>query len=72
MDAAKNGIHGIFFVKKTVDKNLMQMRPLKWTIYCMIAATVAGSCQTKRTTSNPPADAAHNSRNSLDWQGTYQ
>jgi len=49
------------------------MKHLKWTIYCMMAVTVAAtSCQTKRTASNPGADPAHNSQNSLDWSGTYQ
>ncbi|SEK98774.1 copper resistance protein NlpE N-terminal domain-containing protein [Parapedobacter koreensis] len=49
------------------------MKHPKWTIYCMVAVTVAaGSCQTKRTTSNQAADSTHNSRNALDWSGTYQ
>lgn len=39
----------------------------------MVAVTVAAaSCQTKRTASNQGSDDAHNSRNSLDWSGTYQ
>lgn len=50
------------------------MNNLKWTLYCMVAVTVAAaSCQTKRTASSEQgADTAHNSRNSLDWSGTYQ
>ncbi|SKB35723.1 Uncharacterized lipoprotein NlpE involved in copper resistance [Parapedobacter luteus] len=51
------------------------MKPITnstWAIGCMvIAAVVAGSCQMKKTTATQPPDAAHNSRNAVDWSGTY-
>ncbi|WP_262249168.1 copper resistance protein NlpE N-terminal domain-containing protein [Parapedobacter soli] len=37
----------------------------------LVVATIA-ACQTTKTASNESADTAHNSRNSVDWAGTYQ
>lgn len=46
---------------------------LKWTVGSLAAITLAaGACQSKKNTSNQPADTEHNSQNSLDWAGTYQ
>jgi len=38
----------------------------------MIVACVVAACQTKKTATTENADPAHNSRNSVDWAGTYQ
>jgi|SRR5690606_7426034 len=45
----------------------------KYFVSCFIAATLlTTACQTTKTTSSEVADPAHNSRNSVDWAGTYQ
>jgi len=38
----------------------------------IVAAAAFESCQTKRTAGKDHGDAAHNSRNSVDWVGTYR
>lgn len=45
---------------------------LKATAYATIVVFAIAACQTKKTASNDNADPAHNSRNSVDWAGTYQ
>ena len=50
------------------------MNPTKliWTAACAITVALAiTACQTKKTATHGLADPAHNSRNSLDWAGTY-
>src|SRR5690606_28974792 len=37
-----------------------------------IIALAFTSCQTTKTTHSETADTAHNSRNAVDWPGTYQ
>lgn len=51
----------------------MKTNALLWTAACAImVVTAIAACQTKKTATNGSADPAHNSRNSLDWAGTYQ
>ncbi len=38
----------------------------------MIVAFAITACHTRKTAANEGADPAHNSRNSVDWAGTYQ
>ena len=45
---------------------------LKTAAGVMIVAFAIAACQTKKTASNGNTDPAHNSRNSVDWAGTYQ
>ncbi|MGK6352994.1 copper resistance protein NlpE N-terminal domain-containing protein [Parapedobacter sp. DT-150] len=46
---------------------------VKGTVSGLLAIMfLASACQTKKTTSDRAIDAAHNSRNSVDWSGTYQ
>ncbi len=45
---------------------------LKTAAGLMIVAFAFAACQTKKTASSGDADPAHNSRNSVDWVGTYQ
>src|SRR5690606_942725 len=45
---------------------------LKTVAGAMIVAFAITACQTKKTANNGAADPAHNSRNSVDWAGTYQ
>src|SRR5690606_28528665 len=53
----------------------MKTLSLKWMAGCVILLGMATACQTKKSTSSsaePTAvDTAHNSRNALDWTGTY-
>ena len=51
----------------------MKTKTLTWTIGCaVILAFAISACQTKKAATNENADPAHNSRNSVDWIGTYQ
>lgn len=45
---------------------------LKAAAGAMIVTLAIAACQTKKTVGNDGADPAHNSRNSVDWAGTYQ
>src|SRR5690606_511515 len=45
---------------------------LKIAAGAMIVALAVTACQTKKTASTEGADPAHNSRNSVDWAGTYE
>ena len=51
----------------------MNTKKLRRTAAGVLIITLAiSACQTKKTVSNDGADPAHNSRNSVDWIGTYQ
>ena len=59
----------------SIKKNPMETRKLLKAAAgtsAMIIALIVGACQTTKTTSNGSADPAHNSRNAVDWAGTYQ
>lgn len=45
---------------------------VKTATYATIVVFAVAACQTKKTSSQGGADPAHNSRNSVDWAGTYQ
>jgi len=45
---------------------------LKAAAGAMMVALAISACHTKKTASNGNADPAHNSRNAVDWAGTYQ
>lgn len=45
---------------------------LRTTAAAIITIVAFGACHTKKTASHAEADPAHNSRNSVDWAGTYQ
>ncbi len=45
---------------------------LKIAAGAMLVAFAIAACQTKKTANSEDADPAHNSRNSVDWAGTYQ
>ncbi len=53
------------------NRKKMKTTLLNWAIGCMVAVIAFGACQTKKNVSSE-TDAAHNSRNSVDWAGTYQ
>lgn len=49
------------------------MKTLNWIIGGLVAIVLAtGGCQTRKTPSSQNPDPAHNSRNSVDWSGTYK
>jgi uncharacterized lipoprotein NlpE involved in copper resistance len=47
------------------------IRPLQSTLAVLLLAAAGGGCMPRSDTAAVPADA-HNSRNSLDWAGTYE
>lgn len=52
----------------------MKKHIAKWTLAALVLAITITACRSKKETAGQPVnpDPAHNSRNSVDWAGTYQ